>query len=968
VQAKQKKGVNVRCPPLGYRALVAILVLLAPTSPIIAQGVQSGTLSGVVRDSDGVVLPGATISAESSSMQGRRTGVTDANGVYIVRGLPPGSYVVRIELAGWAPVEMETSLGLGEERSLNVPLAVAGFGEPLSAPPVAPVLLTPRGGSNYKSAEIDSIPAARTVTGIAALAPGSREVGSDTGRLTISGAFVFDNVFMVDGVEINDNIQGTAHRLFIEDAIEETQLLASGLPAQYGRFSGGVIKAVTRSGGNAFSGTFRTSFSDPAWTAVSPYEQSKGIERESKQGRSYELTMGGPISHDRLWFFGAGRYEDSAEQAPLPQTGIPFTTTRENRRFELKLTGTLKPGHSLQGGYVDNTTNSVRPAFDFTIDPNAIESPRIPNNLMRVSYRGVFGSNAFLEAQYSRKHFGFRDAGGTSTDIFDSPFVTLYQQLGHYNAPYFDATDPEDRNNSQFSAALSYLLSTSDLGSHDIRAGVEEFTLTRTGGNSQSATGYVVNADYLVDSSGQPVMESGRLVPVFVPGDTMIEHWVAARETKLDIRTTSMYVQDRWIAGPRLAIDLGARFERVRSEATGASSGLRTNTLVPRLAATYDATGNGAFVLQSSYAHYSGRYNEWQFGDNSSVANPELLIGIYTGPPGHGRLFAPGFDPANYMMVYGSFPTANLFYDSGLTSPLTKELTISAAARAGRGGFVKIAYIRRAVGRFVEDFSDLTTGRTTVSRDGLEYGPFTNIVYRNSDLPQRRYQAVQLQSRHTLTGRWSVAAHWTIQLENQGNYELDGSERPVSSPIGDYPELFSEARHYPTGRLSDFQRHKVRAWTIYSLGLGGVGYVDVAWLYRYDSQLTYSLVAVKQPLTPTQYRLGAGYASLPSSQSIFFGARGSEQFDRAHLFDFSANYTIGVSRRVRPWVKLEVSNVFNNDKLIAWNTTVRQDPGSGRDELGLANEYFEGSLFGTATSNAHYPRARTFQFSLGFRF
>ncbi len=98
---------------------------------------------------------------------------------------------------------------------------------------------------------------------------------------------------------------------------------------------------------------------------------------------------------------------------------------------------------------------------------------------------------------------------------------------------------------------------------------------------------------------------------------------------------------------------------------------------MPRLAAAYDVKGDGRVVWHATYGHYSGRYNEAQIGANTNVGNPDLLLGVYNGPAGQGRGFAPGFNPANYDMFLAQFPTANIFLEDGLTSPTVKEFTTS---------------------------------------------------------------------------------------------------------------------------------------------------------------------------------------------------------------------------------------------------------------------------------------------------
>ena len=83
-------------------------------------------------------------------------------------------------------------------------------------------------------------------------------------------------MFLMDGVDMNDNVFGQPNNLFIEDAIQEQQVLTSGISAEYGRFAGGVVNVITQSGGNLFSGAFRSNFTNPAWSVETPLERSGG--------------------------------------------------------------------------------------------------------------------------------------------------------------------------------------------------------------------------------------------------------------------------------------------------------------------------------------------------------------------------------------------------------------------------------------------------------------------------------------------------------------------------------------------------------------------------------------------------------------------------------------------------------------------------------------------------------------------
>jgi outer membrane receptor protein involved in Fe transport len=952
------------------RILGAFGAMLLTATLAAAQGQQTGTVQGVVSDSSAAALPGVSVTARSSAVQGSRDTVTGVAGDYVLRGLPPGTYEITFELSGFTTGRQTATVSLGLPTELNVQMNPAGVTESVQVVGrTDAALVTPAGSANFSATEIDTLATGRTLAAIAEVAPGLTANTPNADQVTISGAFAYDNVFLLDGVDINDNLFGSPDDLFIEDAIEQTQVITSGVSAEYGRFSGGVINAITKSGGNIFSGSFRTDLRNPSWRDENPFEEENDTTRPDDLGQTYQATLGGPILRDRLWFFTAGRWQDSTNSQPLPQTGIQFDQVDTDRRYEFKFTGTVAHNHTVQGSYFKNQLEQDRVTFPFSIDPATRIVAETPSNRFVTNYRGVLRKDLFVEGQYSQKELGFRNNGGSSTNIFDSPFITLTQALGHYNAPYFDSTDPEDRNNRQFTGSVSWFLSGTRTGSHDIKGGVERFTATNTGGNSQSATNYVFDADYLTDADGNPVYDGSRLIPVFVPGETIIENWLPVRGATIDITTTSFYVQDRWALSKHLTLDLGLRYERVRSDATGGIVGVDTDTVVPRLAASFDPVGNGKWVIQGTYAHYAGKYSEAQFANNTNVGNPSRTLGIYDGPAGEGVSFAPGFDPANYVTVVGIFPTANVFFEDGLSAPVTSEFTTSVGAQLGRG-YVKGTYVYRTVSRFVEDFINLGTGSTDVVFEGEDFGTFSNRVFDNTDDPERRYQGLVFQGRYRLTPRWTVYANSTVQLVNEGNFEGEGTNQPaVTSTFGDYPEAFNLARHFPVGRLAGFQRHKARLWTTYAMEFGKLGMVDVGWAYRYDSPLTYDLRADGVPLTEIQETLLADYASTASSQNIYFGGRGTEVFPNgSHLFDLGVTYSLPVLRTLKPYVKLDMRNVFNSKPLIGYDTTIDPDFDGPLDSLGLPTTFVRGPKFGETTSNNDFPLPREYRVSLGFRF
>ena len=794
------------------------------------------------------------------------------------------------------------------------------------------------------------------------------------GQVTIGGAFAYDNVFLIDGVDFTDRAFGYSDNLFIEDAIEETQVLTAGISAEYGRFSGGVINAITKSGSNTFSGSFRTDLTDLDWRSETPFQKQRNQTNTGDLSKVYSATLGGAIVKDRLWFFLAGRDSTADIQINTLLSGVEVNS-RDNTRYEGKLTWALSPNHSIQGSYTNNERTDSQEAQVSPLEEAALsKNSTRENDGWVVSYNGVFSNSMFGEARYSEKHFGFRGLGGTGTRPQDSP-IRSYGGFtdavaGTYNSPYFDATDPEDRDNKQIYGAVSYFLSTESLGSHDLKAGVERFSDIGIGGNSQTSSGYVIFADYLTNAAGNPVYSSsGRLIPVWSAGWNFMAYWLPVRGAKNEIQTTSFFLNDRWSLNKNFSFNIGVRYEDIASKSQSDIPTIGSDSIVPRLGATYDVRGDGKYKFDVTYSQYSGKATANQFGAISPSGNPSLAYGYYVGPDGLGADFAPGYDLNNYVFYYFSNPTATKKIDKSLKTPKTEEIGVAAAMALSNGGYLKLSYQRREMSDFIETFIDHTTGLAPAVVGPIDGGVTEYQYITNSSVPQRKYEALLLEGKYRIMDNWSVAGNWTWQLKNEGNFEGESGQSPaIDSLFGDYPEVFTAERNYPYGDTDDYQEHKVRLWTSYTLDLGRAGALDFGLVGRYDSPLHFSYAASSVALSSIQLARGAGYYSLPSNQTLFFGPRGTGEYNAVWSVDFSAQYAIPVWKSLEPWVKFAVTNVTNEDTAVTFNTTVSRDTTSPRDANGLYTGFIKGANFGKATSNSQYQAPREYFVSLGIRF
>ena len=273
---------------------------------------------------------------------------------------------------------------------------------------------------------VDTLAMNRNLAAIAELAPGITDNGPNTGQIAIAGAFAYDNVFLLNGVDINDNLFGTANNLFIEDAIEEVQVLTSrhlrGIRPLLGR-------RHQRGHQERRQHVLRQlphRLHEPELARREPVREGghRGQPARHPPHRDdttllHTATLGGPVLKDRLWFFGADAPRDvSVERASL--TGVPATTTQlDNRRYEGKLTGAIAANHNLQADYIRNTTAEFNRASintTLSIDAATLVDRTSPTDLFVANYNGVLAPNLFVEAQYSQKKFGFRSTGGTSHD------------------------------------------------------------------------------------------------------------------------------------------------------------------------------------------------------------------------------------------------------------------------------------------------------------------------------------------------------------------------------------------------------------------------------------------------------------------------------------------------------------------------------------------------------------------------
>jgi hypothetical protein len=995
---------------------IAALVFSFLAIPILAQ--TSASLTGVV-SVEGRPLPGVAVTISSPELQGTRSTFTGDGGAYNFSALPPGEYSIAMTFAGMETQRFPAALRLSQTSRIDAVMKPAGTSDTITVTAPAPsVLDTPQVSTNMTLPFIERLPVLRNQLATAQFAPGVSGNTLANGELAISGGPGYDNLVLVNGVVVTENTRGQMRPLYVEDAIQETTVLTGAISAQYGRFSGGVVNTITKSGGNELAGSLRDSLSNPSWSAQSP----AGEARENNLNHVGEGTLGGYVIRDRLWFFGAGRWakNDTARQtlsvpafATNPVTpaspAIGYAMGNDQKRYEAKLTAQIGARQTLAASWLGVNTDQSNTQFSNNIYDLASLTTRVdPESLLAVHYNGMASTNLLIEGHYSARKFSDRTGAGTTDLVAGTVLLDRANNNTRFHSPTLCAVcDAERRNNDDVLLEVHDFIDAKSFGSHDLIAGVDRFAESRYANNHQSGSDFSIFVS-------RAQWKDGVIYPIITPtnaagGGTFIR-WnpILVPANQNDLRTDSAFINDTWSATSRLTFSLGVRFDRNHAvDADGVVSS-RDQKLSPRLSAQYDLRGNGQQRVSVSFADYASRIADSIASSNQAAGNAAAIDFAYRGPAiNNGALTVPMDDAIRQIFNFfnttqggtanrtavnlraqgsRSIPGFATYFDGTLASPSVREITAGYGTEVGKSGFIRADYIHR-------DWRDFYAASVTTStkKANTPLGiPVDLSLVRNSDNLERRYRGVLLQARWS-PGRFDFGTHYTWSKLRGNDDGESGTTGAVANtdPSIFYPEYFNYSRVAPIGYLQGDQRHRLRAWAGYRLPLGR-GLLEGTLMQSYDSGLPYSIAGA---INLTRYAgapTNLGYASVPNGL-YYFSGRGELRGESIRSTDLALRYSVRVSS-VELFAQGDLLNAFNNAALFdplrlgttvstaATSTTLlpfdpaKQTPvecprgASAATCTAMGANYQLATNFGQALNNLAYQTPRTVRVSMGVRF
>src|SRR6202790_1677031 len=287
--------------------------------------VAGGTITGTVGDSSGRVIANVAVSITNVATGINRTVTTNEDGLYIAPNLLPATYELTFTASGFrTDVRSGIELTVGATVTLNTTMQVGGTKETVQVQTEAPdvQLATSDISAVVNATTVRELPLnGRSWTDLATLQPGVNRIqtqpdfaaGTDRGnrgfgqQLTISGARPQQHNYRLDGISLNDYANGAPGSVLGGslgvDAIQEFSVLTSNYSAEYGKTSGGVVNAITRSGTNGFHGSGYEFLRNSALDAKNFFEQDPTLPKASFKKNQFGGALGGPIIKNRTFFF-----------------------------------------------------------------------------------------------------------------------------------------------------------------------------------------------------------------------------------------------------------------------------------------------------------------------------------------------------------------------------------------------------------------------------------------------------------------------------------------------------------------------------------------------------------------------------------------------------------------------------------------------------------------------------------------
>jgi hypothetical protein len=791
--------------------------------PAAAQETR-GSIEGVVRDSTGAVLPGATVEAKSAA-GGTLTSVTDTNGLYRFPVLDPGRYEVTANLAGFSqPRAAQVDVLVGQVLRMDLSMSLAGVTETVQVLSESPTIDVRQAtvATNITEDDISRIPKGRDFQSLVTLAPGANQEAR-SGGLSIDGASASENKFYLDGIDTTNLRTGVSATPFLTDFISELQVKSSGYAAEFGGATGGVVSIISKSGSNQFRGEGGFYLNNDALNgslAMNNIEGTRGAppatpgywERRQLRllltGENQAETVtypkddysrwdphfqvGGPLVADKMWFWAG--YTPTMEET---ERTVTFRSNQQTNTFSskettqnvvgnvvwqiaqparLRLSGQYRPYE--REGQLPNPNGTNNPLTVFGITTKA------PNNTATASFDWIGSNRVFFNTKANYLEYDREDSGipneirylfqSGSNNIYETR-PSLIQSAGYTNILTNRLISRDKYTRAGWTADTTFFVNAG--GQHTFKGGIQ---FERIGND-------------VADVEQQPVVQLNwdtshtNLDGTVNRGAYGYYSWrTFGTVGKVNVNNLGLFFQDAWTVNNRLTINAGIRTERenvpsYRANLNGINFSF-ADKLAPRVGVAYDLAGDGKWKAYGSWGVFYDTMKlelpRGAFGGDVWIEHYYTLdtldwntIGANGNFPGRPLeevdFRIPSNDPA--CPECGAIdPDLKPFKQQELVGGIEHELNNRIALSA--------RYVHKQVDRTIEDVGVIVPGIGEVFYIANP-GEGVATTVEAADCPtcpglpkiQRDYDAFELRMTRRFAGNWSGTVSYTLS-RLYGNY------------------------------------------------------------------------------------------------------------------------------------------------------------------------------------------------------
>ncbi|MCX7555893.1 TonB-dependent receptor [Xanthomonadaceae bacterium JHOS43] len=594
-------------------ALGACLSTLA-VAPAYAQSAM-GAVAGRANSGDQITLVNNATGAT-------RTVTVSSDGSYRLNQLPIGDYSLRVLRAGREVGEPVTvNVSLGGTTTVNL----GGDGDVTNLATIEVVgnrvvnrvdVYSTESATNITREEWARLPVEQSLGAVALLAPGVVSGNSGFGGISFGGSSVAENSIFINGLNVTDFYRRQSFSTAPFAFFEEFQVKTGGYSVEFGRSTGGVINAVTRSGGNELKGGISLTFEPSSWRADGEdrfYADGSVNVRSSHDRQSFTKINGwasGPLVKDRLFLFAMYEQRDNGTRFTNASGSTWSEREADNGFWGAKLDWQINDNHLLEllsfSDEGDSDTSTW--AYDFN---TRIRADGVPNQSTATSggsngsltYTGHFGESFTAKAMYGINESSsfVRSPADLSCDWVtynNASYGNVYRGMGspllgcHPGSNVVSHEDERKVKRLDFEWAV---------GSHLLRFGWDHELMTTDRVTAYPGSGVQYTA-YGRTSANQ-MLDNGVLLPEGV--DEFL--WARRRSDGgvFDIEATAFYLEDVWSVTPNLTLNLGLRLDNFENLDAGGNSYIKLDDLVsPRLGFSWDMKGDGTTKLFGNLGRY----------------------------------------------------------------------------------------------------------------------------------------------------------------------------------------------------------------------------------------------------------------------------------------------------------------------------------------------------------------------------